>query len=138
MPFINSTLEPQSDLVGVIASGLCLVHCVATPFLFIAQGHLGHSCSASSPVWWNAIDFIFIVITFFAVRQSGKNSSKPWMATALITIWAILTTIIINEKVGIVHLSSIFKHIAALSLIGLHLYNLKFCKCQGDECCHRF
>ncbi len=33
---------PESDIVGAVASGLCALHCIATPFLFIAQ-----SCSTS-------------------------------------------------------------------------------------------
>jgi hypothetical protein len=25
------------DILGACASGLCLIHCIATPFLFVAQ-----------------------------------------------------------------------------------------------------
>ena len=31
------TLTTKSDLWGAFASGLCLIHCLATPFIFLAQ-----------------------------------------------------------------------------------------------------
>lgn len=125
----------KSDIVGAVASGLCVVHCLATPFLFVVQSSITESCSHVSPIWWSAIDFIFIVITFFAVRQSGRNSSKPWMMQALYITWGVLSILVINEKMGLLSLSSYLKYTAALTLIFLHLYNLKFCQCDGDQCC---
>jgi len=129
-----SQLTSKSDLVGSIASGLCVIHCMATPFLFVAQSQIADSCAHVSPMWWSAIDFVFIVITFFAVRHSGQHSSKPWMASVLYTAWVVLSLLVINEKIGLVHLSSIFKYCAAFTLITLHLYNLKYCQCHEDEC----
>ena len=37
---------------------LCLVHCIATPFIFITQACTA-SCCAESPIWWQSIDYVF-------------------------------------------------------------------------------
>jgi len=127
---------PKSDLVGAIASGLCALHCIATPFLFIAQScSTKTSCCESGPTWWSAIDYIFIVITFFAVYQSGLNSSKSWMKYALMTLWLLLSLLVLNGKFNVLAISDGWKYTMAFSLISLHLYNLKYCKCEDEACC---
>ncbi len=129
-------LTSKSDVVGAIASGLCAIHCIATPFLFIAQScSTQTSCCASGPTWWSAIDYIFIVITFFAVYQSGINSSKSWMKYALMTLWLLLSLLVLNGKFNVLNISELWKYLMAFSLISLHLYNLKFCKCEDETCC---
>jgi len=126
----------QSDLVGAIASGLCLIHCIATPFLFIAQScSIEDACCGSSPIWWSSIDFLFIGITFLAVYQSGKNTHKLWLRYALYLNWIVLSFLILNEKFVFFQLSEIWKHMMAFGLIALHIYNLKFCKCSEEESC---
>ena len=42
----------NSDSIGALASSLCLVHCVATPFIFVVQS-CAASCCASAPAWWS-------------------------------------------------------------------------------------
>ena len=125
----------KSDVLGAVASGLCAVHCLATPLLFAVQSCSAKSCCDSSPFWWSSIDYFFIVITFFAVYQSSKNTSKPSMKYILFSTWTILSLIVINEKIGFLDLSEWWKYLAAGVMIALHLYNLKFCKCSGDSCC---
>lgn len=129
------TLSSRADAIGAIASALCAIHCMATPFIFVAQTQIAERCTHASPMWWSAIDIVFIFITFFAVRQSGKHSSKSWMANALYTLWALLTFFVINEKIGVTHLSAMFKYSSAFALITLHLYNLKYCQCDEEQCC---
>lgn len=125
----------KSDLLGAVASGLCMLHCIATPLLFIAQSCSVNSCCESSPAWWSSIDYLFIGITFFAVYQSGKNTSRPWMKYALYAVWALLSLLVLNEKIAFFHISEWWKYLAAISLITLHLYNLKFCHCSEETCC---
>lgn len=130
---LKTTLK--SDLVGAVSSGLCILHCVATPFLFIAQSCNVSGCCASSPAWWSAIDYLFIGITFLAVYQSGKNTSKPWIKYAMYTGWIVLSLLTFNEKFTLIPLASAWKYLAAFSLISLHLYNLKYCQCVEEACC---
>ncbi len=126
---------PKSDIIGAIASGLCVVHCIATPFLFIAQTCSISGCCESSPAWWSSIDYLFIGVTFFAVYQSGKNTNASWLKYAMYLIWVMLTILILNEKLVLFPVSEWWKHSVAFGLIGLHMYNLKFCKCADESCC---
>jgi len=123
----------NSDIIGALASSLCLLHCVATPFIFIAQtSSAAHHHSA--PLWWKSIDFVFLVVSFFAVQWSVKNSSKTWIKRAFWIAWAMLTLVIINEKLELFHLAEDFIYIPALSLVGLHIYNRKYYQCKDEHC----
>ncbi len=137
---INNTLmNPkailQSDLMGALASGLCVVHCVATPFLFIAQTCSVTGCCETSPGWWSSMDYLFVGITFFAVYHSSARTTKSWVKYALYATWICLTFLIFNEKFALFPIAEWWKYGTAFSLIGLHLYNLKYCQCPEEECC---
>ncbi len=126
----------KSDVLGAIASGLCVIHCIATPFLFVVQScSVSKSCCDSGPTWWSSIDYIFIAITFFAVYQSSKNTSKDWMKAGLYGTWVILSFLMLNDKMGFINLSEWWKYLAAVAMISLHIYNLKFCQCSEESCC---
>lgn len=131
---ISATEGSKSDIIGALASGLCAIHCLATPFIFVAQS-CSASCCSGSPTWWRAIDYFFIFITLVAVYQSSKTSSNPWMKYAMCTTWAVLTFIIVNESLTAVNIPSWSKYIAAGFMITLHLYNLKYCQCAKEGCC---
>lgn len=129
-----SYLKQKSDLIGALASFVCMVHCIITPFLFIATV-CSTSCCASAPWWWVWLDFFFLLISFFAVYKSTQNSSKPWMKIALWIAWGALFSAILMEQLSVLFFSEYYKHTAAFLLIGLHLYNLKYCQCKSDTCC---
>lgn len=126
-------LGNSPNLWGSLTSGLCLAHCVATPFLFTAHaGHVqGHH---SHPHWWGFLDIFFIALSFFAVFYSVRNTSKYWMKSALWLSWALLAMIIVNEKIQLMPLAEAFIYIPSIALIVLHLYNRKYCQCKEDCC----
>ncbi len=126
--------QKKADVFGALASGLCLIHCVATPFLFIAQ-----SCSAScidSPTWWQSLDYLFLAISLFAVYRSSKTGSKVWVSRALWTSWVVLACVLLNERFGFYELPEYIIYIPAIFLIGLHLYSQKHCHCNNSACNH--
>jgi len=125
----------KSDMLGAVASGLCVIHCIATPFLFVVQSCSINKCCDSSPAWWSSIDYLFIGITFFAVFYSSRNTSKRWMKYALYGAWMALSFFMLNEKIGLLHLSAWWKYISAIAMISVHLYNLKYCQCSEGACC---
>ncbi len=125
----------KSDVLGAAASLLCAIHCLATPFLFVVQSCSVSSCCDSSPAWWSSIDYLFIAITFFAIYQSSKNTSRHWMKYGLFATWIVLSFLVLNEKIGFFHISELWKYLAACVLIVLHMYNLKFCQCAEQSCC---
>ncbi|MCH2200069.1 MAG: MerC domain-containing protein [Flavobacteriales bacterium] len=120
--------------MGAAASGLCMIHCMATPFIFIA-----HSCSAAccetAPAWWRWIDIGFLIISFFAVMYSGKHTTKVAVKWLLWITWIALAVAVMNENLGWFAASHWFKYSAATGLVAVHIYNLKFCRCQDDQCC---
>ncbi|TXE11819.1 MerC domain-containing protein [Seonamhaeicola algicola] len=126
----------KPDTLGALASTLCLIHCLLTPFIFLAQTKVAACCATNGvPNWWKSIDFIFLIISFFAVYQSAKNSTKKTVKMALWFCWSLLCFLIINEKLAWFHLPEILIYLTAISMVILHVYNLKYCQCKTDNCC---
>ena len=125
----NST---KPDIIGATVSGLCALHCMVTPFIFVAKAASVH---VHKPLWWGLIDYVFIIVSFLAIYQTVKNTSRNWMKYALWTVWFILLGGILNETFEIRHLPEAAVYVPALVLAGLHLYNKKYCKCDDDNCC---
>ncbi len=127
-------INQKSDAIGVIASTLCLIHCLATPILFITQSCSVISCS-NTPVWWGSLDYIFLVISFFAVHKTTTNTSLKWIKPALWISFLALFIIIINEKIGLFYINESSIYVPVTSLVILHLYNRNHCKCNTNTCC---
>ena len=123
----------SADNVGMASSSLCLAHCIATPFIFIAQA-CTVSCCADSPVWWRAIDFIFLIISFVAVYFASKSSTKKWVKVTFYVLFGFVCLFIVNEHLGNFQLSRLFLYAPAFLLFALHLYNKKHVTCN-DNCC---
>lgn len=125
----------KPDTLGAVASTLCLLHCLATPLLFIA-----HASSAgvheTAPLWWKSIDYLFLIISFFAIYRSTQNTTKNFMKPALWISWVALFTTIINERLGWFTIPEITIYTIATILAVLHLYNLKYCQCKEKNCCN--
>ena len=124
----------KSDTFGAMASALCLVHCIATPFIFIAQT-CSLACCSAAPTWWRYIDYFFVIVSFFAIYQSIKTTTSTIIKPALWISWLALVGVLVNESMLWFNLGNMAKYIPALALITLHLYNLKYCQCQKDTCC---
>ena len=124
----------KPDSIGAIASTLCVVHCLITPFIFIA-----HTCSLgacdTAPVWWKSIDYIFLLIAFISVYRSTQTTSKKIMKSLLWGSWTMLFALIVNEKIKLFYVAETVTYVAAITLATVHLYNLKYCQCKTDKCC---
>jgi hypothetical protein len=129
---MNITI-PKTDKVGIIASALCMIHCIATPFLFIAKS-CSATCCETAPGWWTLIDYLFLIVSFFAIYRSSKNTSKTWMKYALWISWTLLLVVLLNEKLLYFSLFNYAIYFPALALVVLHFYNLKYCQCKTDNC----
>ena len=132
---MNITFQ-KLDTVGAIASSLCVIHCLMTPLIFAAQS-LTAVHEHSAPVWWQSLDFLFIVISFIAINQSTKNSNNISIKYALWINWFTLFFLILNEKTEWFSLAEIITYIVAFTLAGLHIYNLNYCQCKSEECCEK-
>lgn len=121
------------DYIGALSSCLCLIHCLATPFLFIAKA-CSATCCSDTPQWWQLIDYLFLIISFFAIYYAVKKSSKKSLNYGLWISWGVLCCVIINETLGFILLPEWVIYIPAFSIILLHLYNHRYCQCANDKC----
>ena len=92
------------DSVGALASGLCILHCLATPFFFIASA-CSLSCCSNTPLWWQMMDYLFLGISFFAIKYATKSSSEDWVVQGLWVSWSVLFLFIVNLKFEWIHLA---------------------------------
>ncbi len=122
----------NSDHLGIISSGLCLLHCIATPFIFLSQITV---ISQEISFLWFSLNYFFLGISFLAVYLSIKNSSNLFVKISLFSSWFLFCLFILNEELEIFHIPELFTYSSAISLCCLHVYNLKFCRCKEDKCC---
>lgn len=122
------------DSIGIIASTLCTIHCIATPFIFIAKA-CSAACCSEAPSWWIMIDYVFLIISFLAIFFISKRLTVQWLKNTFWISWTLLLITIINHSVNIIQLPNNFIYIPSISIIILHFYNLQFCKCKDEECC---
>lgn len=122
------------DTIGAFASGLCMLHCIATPFFFIASA-CSSSCCSTAPSWWQWIDYGFLGISFFSIYQATKSTTKEWVTQGLWVSWIALFILIMNVRFEWFLLAENIKFIPAFTLVGLHLYNMRYCQCENKECC---
>ncbi|WP_281615737.1 MerC domain-containing protein [Flammeovirga sp. SubArs3] len=130
-----NTLSVKSDVLGAATSFLCLLHCIATPLFFLVDSCATNGCCEASPVWWKQFDILFVLISFVAVYRSIKISRRRIIQILFSISWIVLLGIVMNEQFHWMSIHENFIFVPTLSLIALHLYNRKDCKCAGDTCC---
>ena len=131
---LTSFRNISADSVGALAGTLCLIHCAITPFLFLAKT-CSSACCADAPWWWQLLDYVFLVISFGAILHAAKHTSKSWLRTSLWVSWFILFVALLVQTTTKGALPDAFVNIPAFSIIGLHFYNRKYCRCKDDACC---
>lgn len=131
----NENISISSDSIGAFASGLCMLHCLATPIFFIVSA-CSSACCNNAPAWWQWMDYMFLAISFFAIQNSSKSSSKEWVIQGLWINWSVLLFFIINAKLGWFYIMPNLKFLPAFGLVFLHMYNMKYCQCDIKECCN--
>lgn len=122
------------DQIGAVAGALCLIHCIATPFVFIVKSCTA-ACCAETPFWWSLIDYLFLIISGFSIYKSTKTSQKQWVKIALWVNWVVLFFILMNERLEFFFLVKEAIYIPSILIVVLHIYNLKYCQCSKDSCC---
>ena len=125
----------KPDTIGAIVSTLCVVHCLLTPLLFVAQSYTA-THSHEAPFWWKNLDYLFILISIIAVYESTKKSTNKLIKAGLWMSWIMLFLLILNEKLVWIELDEIITYCVALNLSMLHIYNLNSCQCETENCCN--
>ena len=125
----------KPDTIGAIVSTLCVVHCLLTPLLFVAQSYTA-THSHEAPFWWKNLDYLFILISIITVYESTKKSTNKLIKAGLWMSWIMLFLLILNEKLVWIELDEIITYSVALTLSMLHIYNLNYCQCETENCCN--
>lgn len=131
---LMKSITINSDHVGVTASSLCMLHCFFTPLLFVSQA-TSIVFTQEIHLLWQSLNYVFLLISILAIYHTVKNSTKLSVKVLLVLTWLILSSLIINEFFEISSIPEIYTYAAAVSLSGLHIYNLKYCRCDDDNCC---
>ena len=120
---MSTNLAYKADIIGASASLLCMIHCLATPFVFFLKTSTAMCCS-ETPMWWKSIDYLFLTVAFFAVVHITKNNrTQTWLKSLLIISWIGLLIVTLNTTFFIFHISNSLAYAPAISLVTLHLYN---------------
>ena len=120
---MSTNLTYKADIIGASASLLCIIHCLATPFVFFIKTSSSLCCS-ETPSWWQSIDYIFLTVAFFAVVHIlNNNRTKKWLKSLLVICWIGLLLVTINTTFFIFHISNLLAYAPAVLLVALHLYN---------------
>ena len=126
----------NSDNLGILSSILCLLHCFITPFIYISFAGLFTQNEFLS-FSWKGINLIFIIFSLVAVNRSTKITTSQIIKPIFWLSWVFLFFVLLNEEVKFIELPEFASYISALSLAGVHTYNLNFCGCKDENCCNQ-
>jgi len=122
----------NSDYLGAIAGVLCIIHCIITPLLFLINAELA---TKQTLLALQVVGYIFLIVSFFAVYKSALNTTNNIVKVLFFVVWGFLLFLILNESLGAFQIAETFTFICAFSLSALHIYNLKYCECDDENCC---
>jgi len=130
-----TTLYKKPNELGVFSSILCMIHCIATPFLLVAVPS-SSVIYQRGQVWWSWLDILFLVISFIAVFSAVQQSKRRWVQISMVASWFVLSFFVINERLEGIEFSFDMVYFPAIALTVLHLINRKQCRCE-EGCCEK-
>jgi len=119
---INATKINKADIIGVLSSSICLVHCIATPLLIaFGAGFL------TNPFF----KYLFLFISFIAIFKATEKITHSKIALLLwVSFCGFLFSTLFQEKYHWLHYSG---YLFALLIITGHILNIIHCKKCKDE-----
>ncbi|MES2518504.1 MAG: MerC domain-containing protein [Bacteroidota bacterium] len=117
------------DYLGIISSGICLIHCLATPILFFVQRYFQKKLQSDAyeNQYW---DYVFLLVSFIAVFSTTQHLKSRRI---IVVFWAFFTLFAVA-----ILFEDDFKYLnflgytSSIGLIITHLLNIKHCKkCQS-------
>lgn len=107
----------KSDVLGIINSSLCIVHCIATPVLIGLGAHY-----LESPLF----SYLFVAIAFASIFIAAKKTTSKKIKTALwISFIGLAISLLLENKwEGFEYTGYLF----SASTIITHIRNIKYCR----------
>ncbi len=114
---INTTKSHKADIIGIVSSSICLVHCIATPLL-IAVG----SGFFTNPVF----NYLFLIISFVSIFKATGKGIQPKMGLLLWGSFSgFLFSTLFHEEYHWLHYTGYF---FGMLIITGHVLNIRNCK----------
>jgi len=114
---MSTTKINKADLIGILSSSICLVHCLATPLL-LAFG----ASFITNPFF----KYLFLIISFVSIFKANENiTSKKISPLLWVSFWGFLFSTLFHEEYDWLHYSGYL--FAILIIIG-HILNIKHCR----------
>ena len=135
----TSIISKKSDLLGIMASGLCAVHCAVTPFFFAARPLLDkavcdRSCCSNAPLGWAMLDYLFLLISLLAVWYSAKHTTSRTVRFLLWVGWACFAVGLLLEG-GAFASGKWMMYTGSAGLVATHVVNFRHCRaCREGQC----
>ena len=128
--------QKRSDLLGVLASGLCAIHCTLTPIFFLAKPILdntvenqGHGNSL-----WTALEYVFLVLSLIAVWFSSKHTNLKSIKWILWSAWIVFSIGLLSERIHFEN-GIWLMYSGSAALVIAHVINYRHCqKCKKESC----
>jgi hypothetical protein len=113
----------KADLIGILSSSICLVHCITTPLLVI----YGISF-LTNPVF----KYFFLIISFVSIFKATENSTNYKISILLwLSFFGFLFSTMFHEEY---HWLDYCEYLFAVLIIIGHILNIKHCKnCKSDN-----
>lgn len=123
----TSILSKRSDLLGVLASGLCAVHCAVTPLLFVVPPLLGEADHRHAPGPWALLDYSFLLVSGLAVWYSTRKTDSPITRWVFWMAWGCFALGLLFEASDGLP-GEWLKYAGSLALIITHVVNFRHCR----------
>ena len=105
-----------ANLIGIVSSSICLVHCVATPLL-IAFG----AEYIINPIF----KYVFLILSFASIFKATENVTNTKNVILLwVSFWGFLFSTLFQEEYEWLHYSGYF---FTILIIAGHILNIKHC-----------
>jgi hypothetical protein len=107
----------KADLIGILSTSICLMHCIATPIL-IAFG----ADFITNPFF----KYLFLIISFVSIFKATENVTSTKIALLVwVAFWGFLFSTLFQEEYYWLHYSGYF--FAILIIVG-HILNIEHCR----------
>ncbi len=124
------------DLLGVSASGLCVIHCTLTPLLFTAKPMLESTMGehAHEGGFLAFFDYTFLVLSLVAVWFSARHTSHPNIKWILWIAWVVFAIGLLSEPLDLAF-GKWLMYAGSITLVITHLQNYRYCRNHADGIC---
>ncbi|MFD2037226.1 MerC domain-containing protein [Belliella marina] len=129
LQIIKRISAQSADFMGISASVLCLIHCLAFPilismgFIFNSDEHHHHDHDHAH-IHWHWMDFLFVFLAVWAVINAAKSTQSKAIKIAL---WVAVSIFSVGVLLHDVYSWMIFVSlVASISLVIIHIINWKY------------